>query len=322
MTYVEKGDTALFDSKVHANPFTDDGLERCLSVYREVVVSLARRPGMTLVLRSDMQEALVPCMRHVRRFVAFGMEIGELMDIVVRGHAMIFKPKGITGHACLSMIKWVQRLLPAHNPETIAPCVEEANRFLAQAHPKAFEDGKHVAPGIVPGKVQSICRAKDCQEAHPKAFEDGKHAAPGIAPGKVQSVREVKDCLAEEASPFLAQARPKAFEDDEHGAPGVVPGAVPRSPRVAAHHPGPRRAQSAGSLRSSKTIASDASLTGVRSGASRRTASQRRPKMGSHPDLEKLEVPVWVAMGYTSRRTPPASKGPKGCREPMLCGCF
>mmetsp|Transcript_84383 Transcript_84383/g.261020 ORF Transcript_84383/g.261020 Transcript_84383/m.261020 type:complete len:420 (+) Transcript_84383:106-1365(+) len=284
MTYVEKGDTSRLDIKLKKGSITDDRLERVLSRSKEVLISLARRPQMTLMMTFDLQEAAVPSMKYVRRFIAFAQETGDILSLVVRGNAMIVKPTGIVGNAFVSIIKMMQRILQADWPETIVPSMDEANQFLARLRPTVFKDEEHVASGIVLGEVQKSSKV-----------QDGPAAPMQVSPQ-------------------------------------ILPLQSPPATRLAeaARHPGLCRAKSTGSLRSSKTGASTNALTDACSSSSRWHAPRRRPNTATHPDLAKLEVPVWVAMGYGSRRVQPGLTDSKvseadadieGEREPVLCSC-
>mmetsp|Transcript_68613 Transcript_68613/g.127981 ORF Transcript_68613/g.127981 Transcript_68613/m.127981 type:complete len:293 (+) Transcript_68613:143-1021(+) len=132
MTYKEDGDIAFLNIKIKPVIIQDDHLERVLSQMREVLAHLARQPTKVLFLHADAQDARVPCMRHIRRFLAFVQENGPEYFLVVRGSAIVIQPRGFLGQALIRTVKMVQAVFPSPWPERILPSVTEADSWLEQ----------------------------------------------------------------------------------------------------------------------------------------------------------------------------------------------
>jgi len=132
LRYSEDGNIARLDTKMTSTPIEDDTLEDLLAKIQELVKNLGRRPKMVLMLRSDAQDAAVPSVKHIRRFLRFIEENGPELFLVGRGSAIILKPTGIVGHMLVSVIRMVQRMLPPPWPEVIVPTADDAEAFLAE----------------------------------------------------------------------------------------------------------------------------------------------------------------------------------------------
>jgi len=130
--YLEEGNIARMYVKMKSVPIADEVLEDLLSRFRQVLLSIARRPRMVLLIRSDGQDAAVPSIRHIRRFLAFIQENGPEFFLVGRGSAIVLRPRGILGNTLVSIVKMVQRLFPSPWPERIVPTTEEAEAWLAE----------------------------------------------------------------------------------------------------------------------------------------------------------------------------------------------
>mmetsp|Transcript_51070 Transcript_51070/g.145794 ORF Transcript_51070/g.145794 Transcript_51070/m.145794 type:complete len:424 (-) Transcript_51070:159-1430(-) len=132
LRFAERGSSSRLEVRFANKSITDERLELVFTKARELLLNLARRPDMTLLVLWDLRDAGVPGMRHVRKFMAFAKEMGDLLDLFVRGNAIVLKPTGLAGSAMVSIIRMLQRILQAAWPECIVPTIEEADRFLVQ----------------------------------------------------------------------------------------------------------------------------------------------------------------------------------------------
>mmetsp|Transcript_62783 Transcript_62783/g.149811 ORF Transcript_62783/g.149811 Transcript_62783/m.149811 type:complete len:326 (-) Transcript_62783:76-1053(-) len=132
VAYHEERNIAYLDIKMKAVQIKDEPLEELFGHLREALVHLARRPSMVLFLKADAQDALLPCMRHIRRFLSFVQENGPEYFLVVRGSAIVIYPKSILGQGLMRTIRMVQGVFPSPWPERILPTMEEAESWLAE----------------------------------------------------------------------------------------------------------------------------------------------------------------------------------------------
>jgi len=148
VTYYEEGNIARLEIVMNVEAITDEGLEKVLAKFEEVLHSLGMRSQMVLFIRSDARKSAVPAMRHVMRFLSFVRENGPEFVLVGRGHAVILKSHGFTGRALRHLLELVQYMLPAPYPETTVSTIEEADVFLEElaSRVKQSSDGKPPSP--------------------------------------------------------------------------------------------------------------------------------------------------------------------------------
>lgn len=146
--YYEEGNIARLEIVMNVEAITDEGLERVLAKFEEVLHSLGMRSQMVLFIRSDARRSAVPAMRHVIRFLSFVRENGPEFVLVGRGHAVILKSHGFTGRALRHLLELVQYMLPAPYPETTVSTIEEADVFLEElaSRVKQSSEGKTPSP--------------------------------------------------------------------------------------------------------------------------------------------------------------------------------
>lgn len=303
VTITETASKSRLDVKFANQSITDDGLDRLFSKLGDVLVNLARRPDTTMVITCDLREASVPGMRHVRKFMAFAKDKGDIMDLFIRGNAMILKPTGFVGNAIVNVVKMLQRVLQAAWPETIVPGEEEATRFLETlpVKPLATEEGTPPASDM-----------KDTSPAM-SVVMDTKPVVSNVVVGEVTNPPTVKKdviTLPEQVAPQLLP-----FSSPTHGVADVANDAeLPWQP-----------------LKTDTLVKNNnVSKNNNTSSPNRRYVTRKRNNAVTHPDLMKLEVPVWVAMGYKSNRSPQGCVDSRvqdvesimeGERDPVLCGC-
>jgi len=132
ITYTEQGRVARIELIMRSGAVTDEGLEQVLGKIAWVLRNLAKRPSMALFIRSDVREASVPAVRHIRRFLAFMQEMGPEFVLTGRGSAIVVRASGFLGSTLLSLIRMVQRMLPPPWPESLVTSMEDAEAFLAE----------------------------------------------------------------------------------------------------------------------------------------------------------------------------------------------
>uniref|UniRef100_A0A7S0ALF4 Uncharacterized protein n=1 Tax=Pyrodinium bahamense TaxID=73915 RepID=A0A7S0ALF4_9DINO len=130
LNYFEQGTVARLEVTMHSAPITDDVLEQVLWRLKAVLRSLAQRPEMVLLIRSDARDAAMPAVRHVKRFLRFVQENGSEFVLVGRGNAMVLRAGGLLAASLLALLRLVQRLFPAPWPEATVTSMEAAEEFL------------------------------------------------------------------------------------------------------------------------------------------------------------------------------------------------
>eukprot|EP00928_Gymnodinium_smaydae_P081561 TRINITY_DN65058_c0_g1_i1.p1 TRINITY_DN65058_c0_g1~~TRINITY_DN65058_c0_g1_i1.p1 ORF type:complete len:456 (+),score=45.97 TRINITY_DN65058_c0_g1_i1:27-1370(+) len=112
-------------------PLEDDQVDDILKRCGVVLATLAQRPRTILTIFSDGLHAAVPSIRTVSRFMQFaGPECGMYFYVLCRGHAIVLPSTGLAASSLLSIVRTVQRLMPAPWPETLVPARTEAETFL------------------------------------------------------------------------------------------------------------------------------------------------------------------------------------------------
>lgn len=168
LRYDEDGTVARLDVRMTPSPVTDESLEDLLGRVERLLRNLAQRASMVLVICSDVRDASVPSLRHVRRFLAFMQELGPDFVLVGRASAIIVRTSGLWGSTLLALIRMVQRLLPPPWPERLTSDSVGANGFLkdiAQEHVSSV-------PAVDPAYIKS-CPSVVLNE----------HAQAGLAAG-------------------------------------------------------------------------------------------------------------------------------------------
>lgn len=141
--YSENGNIGRLETKMNSTAITDEALEDLLSRISELVYNLGRRPTMVLTLYSDAQDAAVPSIKQVRRFLDWIQENGPQLFLIGRGSAIILRPTGILGYTLVGLIKMVQRMLPPPWPEAIVASAAEAEAFLEE-HSRQYKAAAEV----------------------------------------------------------------------------------------------------------------------------------------------------------------------------------
>mmetsp|Transcript_82537 Transcript_82537/g.250305 ORF Transcript_82537/g.250305 Transcript_82537/m.250305 type:complete len:369 (+) Transcript_82537:96-1202(+) len=174
--YSEDGSIARLEVKMHSEPIGDEVLEQVLQKFRTVVVNLAQRPEAVLFIRADARNSAVPALHHVRRFLSFVQQHGTEFVLIGRGTAIVLRPRGILGHALLSVLRFVQRFFPSPWPESTVSTMEEAEEFLVRltADAKAELAAQEVA--------EAEFELPEAQEAASFAAEDASAAADLATP--------------------------------------------------------------------------------------------------------------------------------------------
>mmetsp|Transcript_90719 Transcript_90719/g.270763 ORF Transcript_90719/g.270763 Transcript_90719/m.270763 type:complete len:370 (+) Transcript_90719:112-1221(+) len=129
--YSEEGSVARLEVEMHSAPIVDEALEDVLGRLAALMRNLAQRPEMVLFIRSDARRALVPAVRHIKRFLGFVQENGSEFVLVGRGHAIVLSGKGILGSTLCAVLRLVQRVFPAPWPESTVSTMEAAEEFLS-----------------------------------------------------------------------------------------------------------------------------------------------------------------------------------------------
>lgn len=130
--YVETGNVAQVNLQMRSTPITDESFAAFEAGLKGMLIRLAQRPYMTLFFRLHIQDASVPAMRHVKKFMSFAQENGWMLDMLIRGIAIVLDARGITGNALQSVVKMVMRLLPAPWPNQIVPSIAKADALIAE----------------------------------------------------------------------------------------------------------------------------------------------------------------------------------------------
>jgi len=313
--FLEASSVSRLEIKFTNKALTDDGMERVFAKLTDMLLNLAKRPETSMYIVCDLRDAAVPGMRHVRRFMAFAHERGDIMDLFIRGNAIILKPSGFVGSALVHIIKMLQKVLQAAWPETIAPNEEEGNKFLAQLSPAAVackDEGLKV-PNVVLGQVRepdvkdTPAAHQPCQVPEPDAKDAQLPHQPDRALGPL--LPDVRG-----APNTLDKLGPQPLSSTSTG----ITDAVFDAEKDSDASPVDNNTQDRGETNNARS-------------PMRRQVSRKRSNAVTHPDLMKLEVPVWVAMGHRSNnQVRPACMDSKehdaesvieDARDPVLCGC-
>lgn len=285
LTFTRLRPASRLDIKFFNRPITDGCLDKLLVWGKSLLVELGRRPEMTVMIITDLTEASVPAMRHVKRFMAWAKENGEIMNLPIRGNAIVLRPGGFVGQALVSIIKMIQRILQAAWPETLVPTREEADSFLAQHQPSSDFVAAEPDPAVAvpPTTDTSVANAST---AHAPAvvgnsFRDYEQQCSSGSPGS--TVFSGSQGSASTTAPP---------SDSELTSPQPLT-TVPAAPDQKN-----RRCQSTSALHGRESgVSSTAYRTSRQSGAA--NGKHRSSRTSSiAPELAQLDVPVWVNMGY------------------------
>jgi len=288
-TFTREGPASRMDVRMFNRPITDECLDKMLPWGKTVLLELGRRPEMFLMLMTDLTESGVPAMKHVKRFMAWAKEVGDLMNLSIRGNAIVLKPTGFMGQALVGIIKMLQRILQATWPETLVPTREEADTFLAQHQPVSDS----VATGLDPAEAAQA--ATDTSMANTfmsgavqrssNNCSDLERQRGSGSPGSTCSSGTTDGSLA---SASTAAAPSEAELTFLQFVPGVHTATEPRNGRGSSTSALLGRANGVGDNPCRPSRQSGAAVGKHRS---TRTSSIA-------PELARLDVPVWVDMGY------------------------
>lgn len=288
LTLTRQGPASRLEVKMLNRPITDEGLDNIMVWAKTLLIELARRPEMTMMVVTDMTEAGVPAMRHVKRFMAWAKENGDLMNFSIRGNAIVLKPSGFVGHALVNIIKMVQRLLQATWPETLVPTVEEADKFLAQHQAVSDIAASELDPSVETDTSVAIACTAHAPAGNNSYDDHERHCGSGSPGSTVVSGGSASSAATRAGSLASASTATPPSETDKTSLPNMPTAIEPKT----------RRCNSTSALLGRASgVGDNACRTSRQPGAA--IGKPRGSRTSSiAPELARLDVPVWVDMGY------------------------
>eukprot|EP00933_Yihiella_yeosuensis_P044674 TRINITY_DN3993_c0_g1_i1.p1 TRINITY_DN3993_c0_g1~~TRINITY_DN3993_c0_g1_i1.p1 ORF type:complete len:439 (-),score=77.58 TRINITY_DN3993_c0_g1_i1:180-1496(-) len=137
----------------HRSRIEDQQLEDVFAAMKEVIEDMAARPEVSLQMRVSLEDMPIPSMRHVKRLISFAGEVGDLLFLLGRGNAIVFKSSGFWGGALVNVIRLLQAASPPPWPEVIVSSKEEADAFLEEIRAACPKD---LAEESVPPQPTSL----------------------------------------------------------------------------------------------------------------------------------------------------------------------
>jgi len=116
--------------EIFCEEVTPDAFDQMLAEVKVVLQRISKRPRSSLFVMSRVTNPPTLGMRLVNRFISWAGDVGPLLYVTMRGHAIILDPKSVPGKAFMSIISFVQRVLPPPWPDIITPSVEIGEEFL------------------------------------------------------------------------------------------------------------------------------------------------------------------------------------------------